>query len=184
MKMAGTLETSAIKRGKAYATFRVAGDNLDPEQVTKLLGMEPTRAHAKGQHYRRSERGQELVGKTGVWYFSTAKVVASDSLEDHVTYLLKLGIAADSEKAKHLRKLIEGNSLHAAVTFFWSGPPGAKHPSVPKGIIDTFKNIPAKIEEDFDNDYEPPSSSTIGSRLHALMGRLLPRRIASGPSRR
>jgi hypothetical protein len=64
--MGSTLETSAIRREKAYATFRVAGDKLDPEQVTALLGMAPTRAYAKGQHYRRSERGQEVVGKTGL----------------------------------------------------------------------------------------------------------------------
>ena len=62
---------------KTFATLRIVGDQLIPEQVTRILKIVPTRAYAKGQSYYGGERTGQLVGKTGVWYFATHRTVAS-----------------------------------------------------------------------------------------------------------
>lgn len=48
--------------GKSAATLRIYGDDLDPDEVTRVLGREPTLAHRKGD-FRRSK----TVWHTGGW---------------------------------------------------------------------------------------------------------------------
>jgi hypothetical protein len=149
-----------MKFERTFATFRIAGDNLVPEQITRLLNIEPTLAYAKGAHYRRGPHSPELVGRTGIWYFSTDQL-KSDYLEEHVNLLLHK-LFADKEKLSQLKRLIEQNSLRAVMTFFWAGPPGAKPPVIPKQQLShIFKSIPVEIEEDFDTDAGPPSREPI-----------------------
>jgi hypothetical protein len=63
---------------KAYATLRIAGDKLVPEQVTQILKVVPTTAYAKGEHYSGGPRSPDLIGRTGVWYFCTDGIVAGN----------------------------------------------------------------------------------------------------------
>jgi hypothetical protein len=56
---------------KTFATLRIVGDQLVPEQVTGILKIVPARAYGKGETYHGGERTGDLVGKTGVWYFAT-----------------------------------------------------------------------------------------------------------------
>jgi hypothetical protein len=46
-------------------SVRVGGDDLDPDEVTRVLGVEPTFAARKGD--RRRSAGGEVVQRTGVW---------------------------------------------------------------------------------------------------------------------
>jgi hypothetical protein len=141
-----------MKSERTFATFRVAGDSLVPDQLTKLLGIHPTLAYAKGEHYSRGPRSRDLRGRTGVWFLSTDDEVQSNSLADHIEWLLSQ-IAPNQAK---LRRFVEQNSLHAVMTCFWHGPPGARPPIVPRQALDILEKIPAKLEEDFDTDEQPP----------------------------
>jgi Domain of unknown function (DUF4279) len=49
------------------ASLRVAGDTLVPAEVTRLLGCNPTRAHAKGELIKGKRTGREHAARTGVW---------------------------------------------------------------------------------------------------------------------
>jgi hypothetical protein len=60
---------------RAFAIPRVAGDDLAPDEVTKVLKIVRTTAYAKGEHYAAGSRSADLVGRTGVWFFSTKGVV-------------------------------------------------------------------------------------------------------------
>src|SRR5215831_1989537 len=102
-------ETSMTKSERTFATLRVAGDNLVPDQVTKLLGIEPTLPYAKGEHYGR----RHLKGRTGVWLLSTDGVVKRNSLKDHVGWLLPLLL---ERERKALPDFLKKNSLHAVLT--------------------------------------------------------------------
>jgi hypothetical protein len=57
----------------------VRGDELDPQQVTALLGVEPTEAYRKGAHLRfppnHKDAGKPggLIVRTGVWRLEVAK---------------------------------------------------------------------------------------------------------------
>lgn len=55
------------------ATLRVIGDKLDPSEITRLLGKQPTRAWAKGDTV-----GERAIGQTGIWTLRTARMSPGD----------------------------------------------------------------------------------------------------------
>ena len=46
--------------------LRIFGDALDPEEITRLLGIEPTGCARKGDTYRTAS-GHEVVARSGSW---------------------------------------------------------------------------------------------------------------------
>ena len=58
---------------RAVATLRVAGDHLDPEEVTLRLGAQPTHSQRNGQEFR-FKSGRTRVAKFGQW-----RLVAPDT---------------------------------------------------------------------------------------------------------
>lgn len=151
-------ETSTTRSEPAFATIRFAGDNLVPGQITQLLQVRPTQAYRKGEVYSAGPRSPKLKGRTGVWYFSTDKVVASPRLNDHVAYLFGLLLPAPDriERLVDLRELMAKKRLKAHVTLFWHGRSKAKKPVVHPVVSAFFKLLPADIQTDFDVDEEPP----------------------------
>ena len=67
------MRSEAADAVKTFATLRIVGDQLLPEQVTRIFEVTPTRAYAKGQTYWGGKRTGNLVGKTGVWYLATVR---------------------------------------------------------------------------------------------------------------
>ncbi len=142
---------------RAFATLRVAGDDLAPDEVTKVLKIVPTTTYAKGEHYSAGPRRPDLVGRTGVWFFSTKGVVAGNRLADHLAFLARLLLPGSGQVGPlpHLQQLLRRRSLRVAVSCFWHGPAGARKPSIPRSARDLLKRIPADIEIDFDGDARP-----------------------------
>ena len=68
------------------ASFRIAGDALRPDQVTAILGLEPTRSGVKGE---RHSSGHGSVSRTSFWLL---KCPLSDSspLSKHLEWLLDM----------------------------------------------------------------------------------------------
>lgn len=140
---------------KTYASFRVIGDNLVPEQITRILKVVPTTAYAKGERFQSTADQKERTGRTGVWLLSTAGIVASDNLHDHLAYLLGVLIPGrqDARPLAQLHNLLaQQKGLHADLACFWHGRHGAKKPSIPKFVSDMLKLIPAELEIDFATD--------------------------------
>lgn len=143
---------------RTYATFRVSGDALDPEQVTRILRYVPTIAYAKGGTYFAGQRTGNLVGRTGVWLFSTKDIVASDALHDHLFYIVGMFVPGRQNimPLAHMRALIARGGLRAELSAFWHGIHGAKRPPIPKGVSEVMKLLPADIEIEFDTDQGEP----------------------------
>ncbi|HXQ52962.1 MAG TPA: DUF4279 domain-containing protein [Stellaceae bacterium] len=143
---------------RAFATFRVVGDKLHPADITQILHTVPTFSFRKGEKYQPGDRSPVMAGKTGTWFFSTDRVVASPRLDDHVTYLLKMILphSGATDQLTALRDLIHRKNLKAVVTLFWHGRSGSRKPSLPTTALDIFKLLPATVEVDFDADEEPP----------------------------
>ena len=59
---------AAIER--SVATLRFFGDDLDPAEVTSLLGAEPNVAVRKGEEQVGSKTGTVRIAKTGSWRIS------------------------------------------------------------------------------------------------------------------
>ena len=136
---------------KAYATFRITGDALVPEQVTRLLRIVPTRAYSKGEHYAGGPRSPDLIGRTGVWYFCTEGIVAGSRLSDHLIFLLRQ-VIPEPEQVGALRQLLQRKSLRATLTCFWHGARGSRRPSIPRSMTERLKQIPVAVGTDFDTE--------------------------------
>jgi len=152
--LSGTSMTSSEQPTRAFATLRFAGDALDPDEISRIVKEEPTRAYRKGQQYRPGPRSPEVTGKTGVWYFSTRRRIPGNDLADHLDALVRLILPfADADKRlRELREIMTREHLEAHVTCFWRGPPGAAKPSIPLSVTNSLSRLPADIEVDFANE--------------------------------
>lgn len=54
------------------ASLRFHGDDLDPEEISRALGAQPTRSGKKGGIWV-TPRGKPIVARTGYWNFSTGR---------------------------------------------------------------------------------------------------------------
>ena len=52
---------------ESYATLRISGDNLNPEEITELLGCQPSHAHIKGEQTIDKKTNRIYTAKTGMW---------------------------------------------------------------------------------------------------------------------
>lgn len=55
---------------RTTVSLRITGDMLDPEEITRLLGIEPTRCTCKGD-VRRIASGRDVIAQVGSWVLST-----------------------------------------------------------------------------------------------------------------
>ena len=95
------------------ASFRLAGDALNPMAVTDRLRISPTLSHAKGDSF--STRTRTGTRRTGVWSLSSRDQVTSTSLEKHLTFLLdKIGPLREE-----VRGLCEEQKLQADFYCLW-----------------------------------------------------------------
>jgi hypothetical protein len=78
------------------ASFRLRGDALDPEAITRATGLTPHQAHRKGDRRPSSERRRargrpELPPwRSGLWSLHSERALprTDNHLEDHVAWLL------------------------------------------------------------------------------------------------
>ena len=52
---------------RTVATLRISGSDLDPDEISRLLGCSPTRSHRKGETPERSHGVTWLPAKVGNW---------------------------------------------------------------------------------------------------------------------
>jgi hypothetical protein len=169
------MKSSPDDTKRAYATFRVTGDRLVPEQITDALCTFPTMSYRKGEKYVPGKHSGPVLGRTGVWFLTTDKIVAGKNLTDHIAFLFgmlapemplsapvvlpQIGAVVFSRvpnvRMKELSRLLKERELTSVVTLFWHGRPGARTPSVPKPFSSMLRAIPVAIETDFDTDEKP-----------------------------
>ena len=147
-----TIASKADDTRKAYAILRFAGDELEPYEISDLLGVGPTRAYRKGERYFAGPRAGMITGRTGIWLLSTDGVVTGSDLDQHISYLFKLIFEHDGDRSAMLHKLIAERRLKGRVSCFWHGKAGAHPPKIPTFVVDAFERLPAEIEVDFDTD--------------------------------
>lgn len=85
-----TRSTETIFRKMAFATLRFTGDRLDPDRITAILGVQPTKAYRRGESYLAGPRAGYATGRTGVWVLATDSVVDSAELDRHLEHLVDL----------------------------------------------------------------------------------------------
>jgi hypothetical protein len=156
MSRASRLETSTTKTevgtdGKAFVTLRFAGDDLDPDEISAVLPIKPTRAHRKGEEFLAGPRAGNLHGRTGMWFLATDKLVPSDDLQDHLAFVQKLLCPrpSDIKRISKLDEILKRTHSRARVTCFWRGDPGETAPQIPGRFKSAIEPLAADIESDF-----------------------------------
>lgn len=70
------------------ASLRIFGDDLVPEEISKLLGATPTKSERKGEVSVGKSTGNERVAKTGSWRLAAATNCEGD-LDAQINDLFK-----------------------------------------------------------------------------------------------
>lgn len=94
-----------------HATFRLTGDRLDPEVVTRMLGTPPSDAGKRGEP---RPRDPTRVHRTGAWSLESSAVLSEmdDHLDDHLRWLL-------DQIEPHARQLEDVVAEQDLVAEFW-----------------------------------------------------------------
>jgi hypothetical protein len=85
---------------ECFASLRLYGDALVPEEITRLLQIEPSDCAAKGA-VSKSSSGKSRQAPTGRWILGTDGKLSSSSLERHIEWILDR-LASIGAKADHL----------------------------------------------------------------------------------
>jgi hypothetical protein len=74
--------------GRRKASFRLMGDQLDPEALARITGASPSKAHRKGDP-RPLPNGKTGTHRSGLWSLDTSGQLADDAgLDEHLRWLL------------------------------------------------------------------------------------------------
>jgi hypothetical protein len=76
---------SRYKSGVRFVVLRFHGDELDPAELTAILGT-PTRAYAKGEPVGMSLK-RPFLGRTGMWSLSTRTLDLGPDIGTHLAYI-------------------------------------------------------------------------------------------------
>ncbi|HEX6508988.1 MAG TPA: DUF4279 domain-containing protein [Chloroflexota bacterium] len=106
------------------ARLRLVGDDLDPDEVTSMLGCRPTEAARKGER-RPNRSSRPLYARRGIWLLQSAED-EKQPLEAHITALLDQ-VTADPEVWRTLQERFEvdidvGLFLEDDNREFWLSP--------------------------------------------------------------
>lgn len=74
---------------RSVATLRIMGDELVPEEISRLLGAEPTLGHEKGHQAPSGPSGRIVPRNSGTWHLR-AKETKPENLDSQVSELLGL----------------------------------------------------------------------------------------------
>lgn len=139
---------------RTYATLRFVGDELDPEHISAILQVKPTRAHRKGQRFYGGLRSRDLTGRTGIWYFDTRDMPSKD-LVQHLGFIVSLLYPGGGslDKINQLKAVLDREHAKAHVSCFWYGEHGARPPTIPDRVRTALAPLDADdIDTDFDTD--------------------------------
>ena len=103
---------------RARVSLRVFGDSLEPEEVSALLGRQPTRSHRKGDKVFRTSSNAMTSGSvaltepTGAWILDSGLSEKAE-IEDHVEALLA-PVSNDSDEWASLTSRFSA-SIHCSL---------------------------------------------------------------------
>ena len=93
--------------------FRVASESVNPNLLTRQLGLQPTHAWAKGDHHV-GKSGRDLRRPMGHWSVSTEDFV-SKSLEAHCRRL----ISVLEQHKPAIRQIRDSHAYRTSIDIWW-----------------------------------------------------------------
>jgi len=111
---------------RTCAKLLIYTGQLNPSEVTTLLGLSPTRMVVLGQRGRPNRLGRSAVGKVNGWFLSSEEFVESNDLRRHLDWL----IAKLRRNPDGLRKLQAMEGVRMYVLCPWWSRRGGGGPSL------------------------------------------------------
>jgi hypothetical protein len=141
---------------RVYATLQFSGDALDPAVITRILNVRPTLAYRKGEYYTPRPNAKAVIGRTGVWYYST-RALQSLNIAHHLLTIAHIVVGSERqrEQVSRVRDIVSGAGLRVVASCFWHGRYGAMAPVIPEPFERIIREINGTVELDFATDDEP-----------------------------
>jgi Domain of unknown function (DUF4279) len=89
------------------ASLRFWGDDLDPDEISQILGVRPTAAGTKGSVRKTLRSGKQVIAKSGYWHHE-AKSESPADLDKQLFELIG-AFKADKRTLRGLVKRYHGN---------------------------------------------------------------------------
>jgi hypothetical protein len=99
---------------RTYASFRIVGNNLVPEDINGLLDISPHKSFRKG------DKHGDKSWPHGYWGLTTKDHVDSTVLEVHIAWLLDLL----EPNSSNLTKIVQKENFKADIFCFWESKTG------------------------------------------------------------
>jgi hypothetical protein len=99
---------------------------MNPDTVSKVLGIEPTKTSEKGKTYPPNSLGRQRIGKLNAWFLSSEGKVDSRDLRRHLDWLLT-AIAPKKDKLIHLQGTV---GLSMCISCVWWSRSGGGGPTL------------------------------------------------------
>jgi hypothetical protein len=108
---------------RTFATLRVYPERLDPDEVTRRLGIEPSNLQRKGDPLTKSK--QPVLAKTHGWFLTTEGAIESRDVRKHLDWLLERLVP----RAEAVRSL-QADGCSMDISCYWLSFSGHGGPSV------------------------------------------------------
>jgi len=124
-----------------YGRLCILGSNLVPEEVTSLLGIQPTRTQLAGES--RPSRNKAIIYELSGWFLSTEGVLASRDSRDHVDWILQKLESKDKGISE-----IHRRGWNAYLFFYWSSYSGHGGPTLSPTQMGRLSELSLEISFD------------------------------------
>jgi hypothetical protein len=95
---------------KTCSTLRILSDDVLPEQITEVLGIQPTKAFRKGEPHS----GGKLLRKMNGWFYSTKNLSTSRDSRRHLDMILN-ALNCKEQQIKNL----QARGCRTDITSYW-----------------------------------------------------------------
>jgi hypothetical protein len=128
--------------------FRLMGDMLVPDMITREFGLVPTFSCRKGEEYL--SRAGQLRRPTGIWAIGSECSVLSTSLEVHIQYLLeRLEPRSDVIDRVRMECALDGD-LHCV----WVSATGHGGPVLSPALLGRIAQLSLVLDFDYYGPYD------------------------------
>lgn len=121
----------------AFVLLTFVGDEIEPSSLTSLIPIPSVRSKKKGHPLGPSRDGKTPVAKTGYCAFSTADLVESEMLNDHV----KLILSAIEDIAPTIKSIMEEQSISWQAVLFEGNSEGGLSIDVDTAFLQKMDQI-------------------------------------------
>ena len=134
---------------ETYATLRVYSDDVDPDEVTSIIGFEPTDSFRKGDVRSKRRDVSAPLYKMNGWFYCTRDSSRSRDSRRHLELLLA-GPLKDRGVTKALRE--RGCWLDISIFYAYTGGGPTISPEQMKGLADADVDVWWDLYRELDDE--------------------------------